>query len=100
MKKLKLKLSHVQIIALGFLILIAVGTVLLCLPFSTASGERAGLGISFFTAVSAATVTGFTLQDTVTFWSDFGHVVILLLFQVIMQGRPCSSSCISSSIMS
>ncbi|MBE7018022.1 MAG: Trk family potassium uptake protein [Ruminococcaceae bacterium] len=78
----KLKLSHVQIIALGFLILIAVGTVLLCLPFSTASGERAGLGISFFTAVSAATVTGFTLRDTVTFWSDFGHVVILLLFQV------------------
>ncbi len=82
MKKLKLKLSHVQIIALGFLILIAAGTLLLSLPFATASGQRASLGISFFTAVSAATVTGFTLQDTVTFWSDFGHVVILLLFQV------------------
>ncbi len=71
-----------QIIALGFLILIAVGTALLSLPFATASGERAGFGMAFFTAVSAATVTGFTLQNTALYWSDFGHVVILLLFQI------------------
>ncbi len=79
---MKLRLSHVQIIALGFLILIAIGTALLSLPFATASGQRADFGMSFFTAVSASTVTGFTLRDTATYWSDFGHVVILLLFQI------------------
>ncbi len=82
MKKTKLRLSHVQIIALGFLILIVIGTALLSLPFATASGQRADFGMSFFTAVSASTVTGFTLRDTATYWSDFGHVVIFLLFQI------------------
>ncbi len=82
MKKLKLRLSHVQIIALGFLILIAIGTVLLSLPFASASGESADFTTAFFTAVSASTVTGFTLVNTAVYWSDFGHVVILLLFQI------------------
>ncbi|MBR5490131.1 MAG: hypothetical protein IKV79_02540 [Oscillospiraceae bacterium] len=63
-KKLKLRLSHVQIIALGFLILIAAGTALLSLPFATFSGERAEFTTAFFTAVSASTVTGFTLVST------------------------------------
>lgn len=82
MRNLRLRLSHVQIIALGFLILIAVGTLLLSLPFATANGERAEFSTAFFTAVSASTVTGFTLVNTGEYWSDFGHVVLLLLFQV------------------
>lgn len=81
MKKFQIRLSHVQIIALGFLLLIAAGTLLLSMPFATASGEGAGFTTALFTAVSAATVTGFTLQNTAAYWSDFGHVVILLLFQ-------------------
>ena len=82
MKKLKLRFSHVQIIALGFLILIAAGTALLSLPFATFSGERAEFTTAFFTAVSASTVTGFTLVSTLDYWSAFGHVVIFILFQV------------------
>lgn len=82
MKKLKVRLSHVQIIALGFLILIAFGTLLLSLPIATASGEGAGFSMALFTSVSASCVTGFVLQDTAMYWSDFGHVVILLLFQI------------------
>jgi len=82
MKKLRLRLSHVQIIALGFLILIAVGTILLSLPFAVRSGERAGFTAAFFTAVSASTVTGFTIVNTAEYWSGFGHAVIFVLFQV------------------
>ena len=82
MKKLKVRLSHVQIIALGFLILIAMGTLLLRLPIATAGGESAGFTTALFTSVSASCVTGFVLQETALYWSDFGHAVILLLFQI------------------
>ena len=82
MKKYRLRLSHVQIIALGFLILIAIGTALLSLPFAARTGERADFTTAFFTAVSASTVTGFTLVDTASYWSAFGQVVIFLLFQI------------------
>ena len=79
---MKLKLSHTQIIAFGFLILIGLGTLLLSLPFATADGERAPLLTTLFTAVSASCVTGLVLQDTATYWSWFGRVVIILLIQI------------------
>ncbi len=82
MKKLKLRLSHVQIIALGFLILIVFGTALLSLPVATAARERASFTTAFFTSVSASTVTGFTLVSTADYWSDFGHAVLFVLFQI------------------
>ena len=82
MKKRGLRFSHVQIIALGFLILIAIGTALLSLPFAVRTGERAEFTTAFFTAVSASTVTGFTIVDTASYWSGFGHAVIFVLFQV------------------
>ena len=79
---MKLKLSHTQIIALGFLILIALGTLLLSLPAATADGARAPLLTSLFTAVSASCVTGLVLQDTATYWSAFGKTVIIVLIQI------------------
>ncbi len=82
MKNLRLRLSHVQIIALGFLLLIVLGTLLLSLPFATAAGVRADFTTAFFTALSASTVTGFTLVNTAEYWSGFGHAVLLVLFQI------------------
>ncbi len=79
---MKLKLSHTQIIALGFLILIGLGTLLLSLPIATADGIRAPLLTTLFTAVSASCVTGLVLQDTATYWSGFGKTVIILLIQI------------------
>ncbi len=79
---MRLKLSHTQIIALGFLILIGLGTLLLSLPIATADGERAPLLTTLFTAVSASCVTGLVLQDTATYWSAFGKTVIILLIQI------------------
>ncbi|GAA1976662.1 potassium transporter TrkG [Isoptericola halotolerans] len=66
---------------LGFLAAIAVGTGLLLLPVST-TGERASLVEAFFTATSAACVTGLVVVDTETFWSPFGQAVILVLIQI------------------
>ena len=79
---MKVKFSHTQIIALGFLILIGLGTLLLSLPIATADGTRAPLMTTLFTAVSASCVTGLVLQDTATYWSAFGKTVIIVLIQI------------------
>ncbi len=72
-------------IPLGFLVGILVGTLLLALPVARAGGlagdDGASLLVALFTATSAFCVTGLTVVDTPTFWSPFGHLVILLLAQ-------------------
>jgi len=75
-----------RVIPLGFLIGIAAGTLLLMLPVSRAGAALETDGAPFvtalFTATSALCVTGLTVVDTPSYWSPFGHVVILLLFQL------------------
>jgi trk system potassium uptake protein TrkH len=77
--------SHMTVsrtICLGFLVLIAIGTLFLWLPFSTATGEWNTFVTSLFTATSAVCVTGLIVVDTGSYYSDFGNVVILVLIQV------------------
>ena len=78
----KAKLSSVQIIALGFLIMIGLGTALLMLPISSRDPGGASFGDALFTATSASCVTGLVPQDTGTYWTTFGQTVIILLIQV------------------
>ena len=75
-------LSTFQIIILGFLVVILIGTVLLMLPFATRGSESASLMDALFTATSATCVTGLVVQDTATYWSGFGQAVILTLIQI------------------
>jgi trk system potassium uptake protein TrkH len=70
------------IIALGFIILITVGAVLLMLPVSSAKGEFTSPLTAFFTAVSASCVTGLVTVDTGTYWSLFGQIVIIVMIQI------------------
>lgn len=79
---MKIRFSHGQIIILGFFLMIVAGTLLLSLPVSTASGQHAPLLTALFTATSASCVTGLVLQDTATYWSPFGKVVIITLIQI------------------
>lgn len=79
---MKLRLTHVQIIVAGYLLIVLLGTLLLSLPFASADGCAAPFRMALFTAVSSSCVTGLVLRDTATGWSGFGHVVILLLIQV------------------
>ena len=76
------RLTHIQIISLGYLVMVALGTLLLMLPAATASGESAGFRTAFFTSTSASCVTGLILQSTASYWSFFGQAVILVLIQI------------------
>lgn len=75
-------LSSSQIILLGFLLVIAVGTLLLMLPFATQDGKGAVLTDAMFTATSCVCVTGLVVQNTATYWSGFGQAVLLSLIQI------------------
>ena len=75
------RLTSFQVIILGFLSVILLGTLLLMLPFSSRAGVMTPFLDAFFTATSAVCVTGLVVHDTVTYWSSFGQIVILLLIQ-------------------
>ncbi len=71
-----------QVVVAGFAVAVAVGTGLLLLPIARAGIGGAPLLTSLFTATSAVCVTGLTVQDTGSYWSGFGEVVILGLIQI------------------
>ena len=76
------KLSPTQIIAIMFLLIIVLGTVLLSLPVASRNGISCGVFPAMFTATSATCVTGLVLFDTWTQWSGFGQAVILCMIEL------------------
>ena len=76
------KLSYTRIIALFFLGVIILGTLLLTLPISSKSREWTPLLDCAFTATSATCVTGLIVYDTFSHWSLFGQTVIISMIQV------------------
>lgn len=88
-------LSPPQTLALGYGIMIVVGTGLLMLPFATAAGESPRFIEALFTATSAVCVTGLIVVDTPHFWSPFGHGVILALIQIGGLGYMTASTFIA-----
>ena len=71
-----------QVISLAFLALIAAGTSLLSLPISRTDGKFGFSLDTTFTAISALCVNGLTVENTETFWTPVGHLVILLLVKI------------------
>jgi trk system potassium uptake protein TrkH len=69
-------------ICIGFLTLIAIGTMLLMLPLATATGEWNQPLVALFTSTSAVCVTGLIVVDTGTYFSPFGQGIVLLLIQL------------------
>lgn len=69
-------------LAYGFAAMIALGTILLILPFSSNSGEFTSPLTALFTATSAVCVTGLVVVDTLNYWSFFGQLIIMILIQV------------------
>lgn len=76
------KLTYVRIIAMGYLMVILAGTLLLLLPMSTSAGEKTGVLTALFTAASATCVTGLVVVDTGTHWTAVGHLVIITMIQI------------------
>lgn len=90
---MRLKLSPPQILVLGFLSIILLGTVLLMLPFSTTQGIS--LVDALFTSTSAVCVTGLIVKDTPVDFTTTGQIIILLLIQIGGLGYMTSATIIS-----
>jgi len=78
----KKKISPSTKVVLGFLILLSIGTFLLCLPIASKNGNGLSFVDGLFTSASAVSVTGLTVVDTATHFSIFGQIVILFLIQI------------------
>lgn len=73
---------HAQLFVFGLLAAALAGTLLLALPWVTRSGQSTPIVDAFFTAVSASTVTGLVVVDTLDHWNWWGQAVILVLIQL------------------
>jgi len=74
--------TPVQILAIGFAILIFTGGILLSLPIASQSGEATPFIDCIFTSTSAVCVTGLVTVDTGTHWNYFGKTVIMSLIEI------------------
>lgn len=92
---IKKHISAFKIIIFGFLSTILIGTFILSMPISSASGTFTPFNEALFTSTSAVCVTGLIVQDTATYWSTFGHIIILLLIQIGGLGVITTASLIS-----
>ena len=82
MLKLLKRQSPVRIIALGFLLTILLGSVLLKLPISVKDGQNLSYIDALYTSTSAVCVTGLISVDVGATFTLFGRLVVLLLVQV------------------
>ena len=55
---------------------------MLTLPISSDDHQFTGIGTAMFTSLSATCVTGLVIEDTDTYWSLFGQIVILMMVQI------------------
>ncbi|MFB1099967.1 TrkH family potassium uptake protein [Terribacillus sp. JSM ZJ617] len=78
----RIKINPPQFFALGFLVLIALGTFLLMLPMATADRHHLSFIDALFEATSAVCVTGLVVVDTQTTFTLFGQIVLLCLIQI------------------
>lgn len=72
-------------ICLGFITIIATGTILLMMPFATVAGNWNSWNnfiVALFTSTSAVCVTGLAVVDTGSYFSFWGQLAIALLAQI------------------
>ncbi|MEF3302425.1 TrkH family potassium uptake protein [Paenibacillus sp. GYB003] len=82
-KKLKrFRPNPPQVLAFGFIVMIAAGSVLLSLPVSSSSRTAMPFLDALFMATSATCVTGLSFYNIGEHFSLFGQLVLLLLVQI------------------
>lgn len=74
--------SPARTAVVSFATVILLGTLLLCLPVSSETGQWTAPVDALFTSTSAVCVTGLIVKDTPVYWSFFGEMVILVLIQM------------------
>ncbi|MCL0028899.1 Trk family potassium uptake protein [Dehalococcoidia bacterium] len=65
-----------------FAVLVAIGTGMLLLPFTHNGDGFTPLVVALFTATSAVTVTGLVVENTTSYWTQGGQIVLLGLMFV------------------
>ena len=80
--KKKFKLSTTHLILLSFLITILLGSCMLVLPISSATGKSVPYIDALFTATTSTCITGLVTVPTFSTWSLFGKIVILIMIQI------------------
>jgi trk system potassium uptake protein TrkH len=79
----KIKRVHpARTVARVFGLAIIVGTFILSLPISRTANTFGGFLEAAFTSVSAVCVTGLSTVDVSTYWTPFGHLMILLMIKL------------------
>ncbi len=81
-RQLKTFMTPTRYVLLGFISVIAFGTILLLLPFASTSGKTMGFVSALFTSTTSVCVTGLTVVDPATDLTIFGQLVVLFLIQV------------------
>ncbi|HJE87292.1 TrkH family potassium uptake protein [Levilactobacillus brevis] len=67
---------------MGFILIIAVGTLLLSLPVATYRDAPVSFINALFTATSATCITGLTVVNTAETWTPFGQVAIMIMTEI------------------
>ena len=75
-------MSTSQILVSGYFIIIVTGTLLLMLPGATTQEGSMSFINALFTATSATCVTGLIVVNTVSAFTIFGQIVIMILIQI------------------
>lgn len=77
----KTQKSIAKQVLIGFAAVILAGSIILSLPQMTVSGDISYID-ALFTSTSAICVTGLIVQDTPTYFTDLGKIIILLFIQI------------------
>jgi trk system potassium uptake protein TrkH len=76
------KMSPPRMLIVSFLALILLGTGFLMMPEMTKNVEYMPFFEALFTSISASCVTGLIVVDTATYFTQKGHIIIMLLIQL------------------
>ncbi len=77
-----LKMSPPRMLILSFILLILIGTGLLMMPEMTKEVYYMPFFEALFTSISASCVTGLIVVDTATYFTQKGHIILMLLIQL------------------
>ncbi len=80
-KLLQSQIHPSRLFIFSFLFTITIGTFALMLPAATVEGKISFID-ALFTSTSAVCVTGLTTVDTATYFTTFGKLTIMALFQI------------------
>ncbi len=76
------KIAPAKIIALGFMMVILIGSILLSLPIFANEGVEVSFLDALFTSTSAVCVTGLIAVDTADTFNVYGRAIVALLIQI------------------